>query len=67
MTICRLYIKETVFGPGVRYGAPLMDNTHPPLVALRLATASHWPPHTHWQSHTGCNSTCLKFSLLCVH
>jgi hypothetical protein len=38
-----LYIKETVFG--VRDGAPLMDCTHPCLVAL--AAASHWPLHTH--------------------
>jgi hypothetical protein len=37
-----LYIKETVFG--VRDGAPLMDCTHPCLVAL--AAESHWPPHT---------------------
>jgi hypothetical protein len=37
-----LYIKETVFG--VRDGAPLMDCTHPCLVAL--AAASHWPLHT---------------------
>jgi hypothetical protein len=36
------YIKETVFG--VRDGAPLMDCTHPCLVAL--AAASHWPQHT---------------------
>jgi hypothetical protein len=36
-----LYIKETVFC--VRDGAPLMDCTHPCLVAL--AAASHWPPH----------------------
>jgi hypothetical protein len=36
-----LYIKETVFG--VRDGAPLMDCTHPCLVAL--AAASHWPQH----------------------
>jgi hypothetical protein len=38
-----LYFKETVFG--VRDGAPLMDCTHPCLVAL--AAASHWPLHTH--------------------
>jgi hypothetical protein len=38
-----IYIKETVFG--VRDGAPLMDCTHPCLVAL--AAASHWPLHTH--------------------
>ena len=37
-----LYINETVFG--VRDGAPLMDCTHPCLVAL--AAASHWPLHT---------------------
>ena len=37
-----LYIKETVFG--VRDGAPLMDCTHPCLVAL--AAALHWPLHT---------------------
>ena len=38
-----LYIKETMFG--VQDGAPLMDCTHPCLVAL--AAASHWPLHTH--------------------
>jgi hypothetical protein len=38
-----LYIKETMFG--VRDGAPLMECTHPCLVAL--AAASHWPLHTH--------------------
>ena len=38
-----LYIKETVFG--VRDGAPLMECTHPCLVAL--AAASHWLLHTH--------------------
>jgi hypothetical protein len=38
-----LYIKETVFC--VRDGAPLMDCTHPCLVAL--AAALHWPLHTH--------------------
>jgi hypothetical protein len=54
-----LYIKETVFG--VRDGAPLMDCTHPCLVAL--AAASHWPQHTHWPSHAGCDSTCLQSSL----
>ena len=32
-----LYIKETVFG--VRDGAPLMDRTHPCLVALAAAYA----------------------------
>jgi hypothetical protein len=37
-----LYINETVFG--VRDGAPLLDCTHPCLVAL--AAASHWPLHT---------------------
>ena len=37
-----LYIKETVFG--VRDGAPLMDCTHPCLVAL--AAALNWPLHT---------------------
>jgi hypothetical protein len=47
-----LYIKETVFG--VRDGAPLMDCTHPCLVALaalwtaRTPVLLHWPPH-----HTG--------------
>jgi hypothetical protein len=40
-----LCIKETVFG--VRDGAPLMDHTHPCLVAL--AAALHWPLHMHWQ------------------
>jgi hypothetical protein len=38
-----LYIKETVFG--VLDGAPLMNCTHPCLVAL--AASSHWPLHTH--------------------
>ena len=38
-----LYINETVFG--VRDEAPLMDCTHPCLVAL--AAALHWPLHTH--------------------
>jgi hypothetical protein len=38
-----LYIKETVFC--VRDAAPLMDCTHPCLVAL--AAASQWPLHTH--------------------
>jgi hypothetical protein len=38
-----LYIKETVFG--VLDGEPLIDCTHPCLVAL--AAASHWPLHTH--------------------
>jgi hypothetical protein len=37
-----LYIKETIFG--VLDRAPLMDCTHPSLVAL--AAASHWPLHT---------------------
>jgi hypothetical protein len=54
-----LCIKETVFG--VRDGAPLMDHTHPCLVAL--AAALHWPLHTQWQSRTGCDSTCLQSSL----
>jgi hypothetical protein len=48
-----LYIKETVFG--VLEEAPLMDCTHPCLVAL--AAALHWP------SHTGCDSTSLQSSL----
>jgi hypothetical protein len=61
-----LYIKETAFG--VRVGAPLMDHTHPCLVAL-----SYWPPHCTGSSirtgrriilwHTGCYSTCLQSSL----
>jgi hypothetical protein len=38
-----LYTKKSVFG--VREGAPLMDCTHPCLVAL--AVASHWPLRTH--------------------
>jgi hypothetical protein len=58
-----LHINETVFG--VRDGAPLMDCTHPCLVAL--AAASHWPLHTQWPSHTGCDSTCLQSSLWYVH
>jgi hypothetical protein len=37
-----LHINETVFG--LRDGAPLMDCTHPCLVAL--AAASHWPLHS---------------------
>jgi hypothetical protein len=37
-----LYSNETVFG--MRDGAPLMDCTHPCLVAL--AAALHWPLHT---------------------
>ena len=40
-----LYINETVFG--VRGGAPLMDCTHPCLIALRLAAALHRPLHKH--------------------
>jgi hypothetical protein len=38
-----LYMKETVFC--VQNGAPLMDCTHPCLVAL--AASSHWQLHTH--------------------
>jgi hypothetical protein len=40
-----LYIKEPVFG--VRDGALLMDCTHPCLVTLAQAAASHWPLHMH--------------------
>jgi hypothetical protein len=29
---------------------------------VALAATLHWH-HTHWQSHTGCNSTCLQSSL----
>jgi hypothetical protein len=49
----------------VRDGAPLMDCTHPCLV--ELAAALHWPLHSQWPSHTGCNSTCLQSSLWYVH
>ena len=47
--------QRTMFGDeiGVRDGAPLMDRTHPCLVAL--AAASHWPPHMRMCS------TCFKF------
>jgi hypothetical protein len=61
-----LYItgKETVFASGVWDGAPLMDCTHPCLVAL--AAASHWKQHMHWPSHTGCNSTSGLFAVQLV-
>ena len=58
-----LYVRETVFG--VLDGAPLMDHTHPCVVAL--AAASHWPQHMHLPPHTGCDSTCLQSRLWYVH
>ena len=47
--------QRSMFGDeiGVRDGAPLMDRTHPCLVAL--AAASHWPPHMRMCS------TCFKY------